>query len=66
MQPQQPANAPIAPQPQRPAQVQTPQPPQSPQVQPPLQEVLQTLKLTEVFPIYGSEQQAVQSFVTPA
>jgi anti-anti-sigma factor len=36
------------------------------QVQPPLQEVFQTLRLTDVFPIYSDEQQALQSFVTPA
>ena len=29
----------------------------------PLREVLQVLKLTDVFPIYNDEQQAVQSFV---
>jgi anti-anti-sigma factor len=36
------------------------------EVTPPLREILQVLKLTDVFPIYDDEQQAVQSFVTPS
>jgi anti-sigma B factor antagonist len=35
------------------------------EIRPPLHEVLETLRLTDVFPIYGDEQQALQSFVTP-